>query len=451
MTRAAAAPTRQSNYYVYQGQCLPMETLTQTESWSPNAADNTPAGSQTLSIQRTKMGLVSARATVGGRPVVYTRLRATYMHELDSAVGFEHFNEPALMRNPADFMNAANNIQYTFNWFYTDDKHIAYFNSGANPVRAANTDPLFPVWSSHPWQGYNGDNNTFQQAPQSQHPQVTDQNYITSWNNKPAPGYANGDSGQEFSSIYRSDLLDNGINAFLGKGQKMTLPDLVNAMGTAATQDLRGVTVLPTVLAILGHPSDPQLASAVNVLSAWVASGSHRLDRTGGGHYDHAQAVQIMDAWWPLLVNADFGPIARTQPARPGRGRLPDQRPARARRQRTAPRLILRRGLLRRRAGGPARRARPARARGAQPRVLRPRAAGRLPHGAAGLAAPGARRDRAAGLPGRRRVSGRRPGVLGLDSLPPARRGHPAADPLAESTDVPAGDRDPGTRDALIT
>jgi hypothetical protein len=46
----------------------------------------------------------------------------------------------------------------------------------------------------------------------------------------------------------------------------------------------------------------------VNVLSAWVASGSHRVDRSGGGHYDHAQAVQIMDAWWPLLVNADFGP-----------------------------------------------------------------------------------------------------------------------------------------------
>jgi hypothetical protein len=285
-----------------------METLTQTESWSPNPADSTPAGSQTLSVQRTKMGLVSARATVGGRPVVYTRLRSTYMHELDSAVGFEHFNEPALMRNPADFMNAASNIQYTFNWFYIDDKHIAYFNSGANPVRAPNTDPLFPVWSSHPWQGYNGDNNTFQQTPQSQHPQVTDQNYLTSWNNKPAPGYANGDSGQEFSSIYRSNLLDNGINAFLGKGQKMTLPDLVNAMGTAATQDLRGVTVLPTALAVLGHPSDPQLAQAVNVLSAWVASGSHRLDRTGGGHYDHAQAVQIMDAWWPLLVNADFGP-----------------------------------------------------------------------------------------------------------------------------------------------
>ena len=36
-----------------------------------------------------------ARATIEGEPVVYTNLRSTYMHELDSALGFEQFNEPA--------------------------------------------------------------------------------------------------------------------------------------------------------------------------------------------------------------------------------------------------------------------------------------------------------------------------------------------------------------------
>ena len=53
-------------------------------------------------------------------------------------------------------MNAAYNIGYTFNWFYTDDKHIAYFNSGLNPVRAPHTDPLFPTWASYAWRGYHG-------------------------------------------------------------------------------------------------------------------------------------------------------------------------------------------------------------------------------------------------------------------------------------------------------
>ena len=90
----------------------------------------------TLQTKRTAFGIVLARATIGHKPVVYTNLRSTYMHELDSALGFEQFNEPALMRSPQDFMKAASNVQYTFNWFYTDDKHIAYFNSGLNPVRA---------------------------------------------------------------------------------------------------------------------------------------------------------------------------------------------------------------------------------------------------------------------------------------------------------------------------
>ena len=124
-----------------------METLTRQESWSPNLADSTPAGSVTLQTQRTAYGIVVARARIHGQPVVYTNLRSTYMHELDSAAGFEKFNEPALMRSPQDFFNAADKIGYTFNWFYTDNQHIAYFNSGLNPVRAANTDPLFPTWS----------------------------------------------------------------------------------------------------------------------------------------------------------------------------------------------------------------------------------------------------------------------------------------------------------------
>ncbi len=133
-----------------------METLTRQESWSPNLADSTPAGSITLQAQRTAFGIVMARATIHGRPVVYTNLRSTYMHELDSAAGFEDFNDPAAMRTPQAFFNAANKIGYTFNWFFTNNKHIAYFNSGQNPVRAPHTDPLFPTWSGYAWKGLPG-------------------------------------------------------------------------------------------------------------------------------------------------------------------------------------------------------------------------------------------------------------------------------------------------------
>src|ERR1700748_1482565 len=174
--------------------------------------------------------MVLAGAGLKGKPVVYTTLRSTYMHELDSAVGFERFNEPSEMRNPQDFMNAAYNIGYTFNWFYTDDQHIAYFNSGQNPVRAADTDPLFPTWAQDAWPGLHPAAQmtpaslTEEQTPQSAHPQTVDQPYIPSWNNKQAPGYNDTATAEEYSSVYRSQLLDENINTQLAQsGGKMTL------------------------------------------------------------------------------------------------------------------------------------------------------------------------------------------------------------------------------------
>jgi acyl-homoserine lactone acylase PvdQ len=307
-----------SDYYVLNGQCVQMQTLTRTESWQPNLGDSTPAGSVTFQTKRTAYGIVIARARIKGQPVVYTNLRSTYMHELDSALGFEMFNEPAIMRNPQDFMNAAYHVGYTFNWFYTDDKNIAYFNSGLNPVRAANTDPLFPSWATDAWKGFHPAAQmtpasvTEQQTPESAHPQAVNQPYLTSWNNKQAPGYNDAATGQEYASVYRSQLLDNNVNSQLAaSGHKMTLADLINAMATAGTQDLRGVEVLPYALGIIGHPSDPTLATAVNELQAWVASGAHRINREhpgASGDYDQTDAVRIMDAWWPLLVQAEFGP-----------------------------------------------------------------------------------------------------------------------------------------------
>ncbi|MGZ4267410.1 MAG: penicillin acylase family protein, partial [Solirubrobacteraceae bacterium] len=311
-----------SDFYLLNGHCVQMETLTRTESWQPNLADSTPAGSMTLQTKRTAYGIVLARATIGHKPVVYTNLRSTYMHELDSALGFEQFNEPAKMRNPQDFMRAASNIQYTFNWFYIDDKHIAYFNSGLNPVRAAGTDPLFPTWAKYPWRGYHAAaamtpaSLTEAQTPPKAHPQAIDQTFLTSWNNKQAPGYNDVATAQQYSSIYRSQLLDENISAQLAQsGGKMTLADLINAMGTAGTQDLRGVEVLPYALQIIGHPSDPALLSAMDELQTWVASGAHRINRAhpgGSGSYDQTDAIRIMDAWWPLLVKAEFGPTLGT-------------------------------------------------------------------------------------------------------------------------------------------
>jgi acyl-homoserine lactone acylase PvdQ len=313
-------PLLDSNHYLLHGRCVAMQTLTDQESWKPNLADPTPAGSVTFRTQRTAFGIVIARAKVRGRPVAYCNLRSTYMHELDSAIGFSAFNDPSEMATPHDFFKAAAKVGYTFNWFYANGSHIAYYNSGANPVRAPNTDPLFPAWSKYAWSGYKGQAQltpaglTERETPPDSHPHTIDQPFLTSWNNKQAPGYGDPATAQEFSSVYRSQLLDLGIEHYLRTGDhKLTLAQLIDAMGNAGTQDLRGVEVLPYALAVIGHPRGPStLAAALATLRTWVATGAHRINREhpgASGLYDQGAAVQLMDAWWPLLVKAEFGPV----------------------------------------------------------------------------------------------------------------------------------------------
>jgi len=304
-----SAATTSSSAYISNGQCTPMTTITRSESWAPNLADSTAAGSQTLVAQRTAFGIVNARATVRGQPVAFTLQRATFMHDVDSAIGFEQFNDPGAVHDVQSFQHAAYQIGYTFNWLYADDRDIGYFNSGSNPVRNPNTDGLLPAPSKYEWQGFNGSTNTASYTPFQQHPQVVNQDFITSWNNKQGRGYRAVDGF--YTPIYRSQLLDDRIRAGIAGGRKMTLAQLISAMEDAGTVDLRGDKVLPWILRVIARQplSDPRLAGAVGELTAWMNDGSHRRDLTNSGTYAHSDAIRIMDAWWPLLVKAEFEPV----------------------------------------------------------------------------------------------------------------------------------------------
>jgi acyl-homoserine lactone acylase PvdQ len=303
-----SAPSKHSSHYRFRGECLPMEELRRENCWQPNAADQTPAGCETLVARRTKLGLVTARATLDGVPVAYTKLRRTYFHEIDSALGFQAFNDPEQVRSVGDFQRAAHRILYTFNWFYADDRDIGYFNSGANPVRPPGVDGNMPTRGedSYLWQGFNPDLNTADITPFEEHPQAVNQAFLTSWNNKQARGYRAASFGG-YPSVHRVDPLDLRIRRGIEGAGTMSLVDLVNAMADAATVDLRGERVLPWLMRVVGD-GDPKTRGAIGKLRAWMEQGAHRRDRNRDGRYEHAGAIQIMDAWWPRLLRAQFTP-----------------------------------------------------------------------------------------------------------------------------------------------
>jgi acyl-homoserine lactone acylase PvdQ len=303
--------TVDSTGYMFGGTCREMEKLQRDNSWVPNAADQSPPGSETLVAYRTALGIVTARATIKGRPVAYTVLRSTYMHEVDSARGFSDFNNPDKMKSPAEFKRAAYKIGYTFNWLYVDDKHDAYFNSGANPVRPPKVDPNFPVRARPEflWRDFNAGAATARYTPAAQHAQVVDQDWITSWNNKQAPGTRAADGQWGFSSVYRAQPLSDRIRRGVKGKRKMSLVDLINAMEDAGTVDLRADKPMRLALKVIGSSpiSDPAVRAAVAKLRSWVRDGAHRRDLDNNGTYEHAEAIRILDAWWPLWIKAEFG------------------------------------------------------------------------------------------------------------------------------------------------
>ncbi|MEV6619755.1 penicillin acylase family protein [Amycolatopsis sp. NPDC051106] len=304
------APTKDSNYYTWQGQCIPMDTVEVKNAWKPTVADGTAAGSYTLRSYRTKYGPVQSRATVGGKPVAYAALRSSYFHEVDSLIGFQELNDPGFVKSAADFQKAAADINYTFNWFYADSKDIAYFNSGSNPARQSDVDPNMPVWGDqgHDWIGWNPAGNVATYTPASQHPQSINQDYYVSWNNAQANGYAA--AGADKSAVHRVDLLDSRVKQLISSGTKVTRVNLTQAMEDAALADLRAERVLPLLLQVLDKtPTTGAAADAEAKLKTWLSNGHLRKETSPGSKaYADADAIRIFDAWWPLLVQAEFKP-----------------------------------------------------------------------------------------------------------------------------------------------
>jgi acyl-homoserine lactone acylase PvdQ len=297
-------------HYRYRGKCLAMERLEKTESWTPNAIDSTPAGSQTLVAYRTVHGIVYARGRVNGKKVAFARQRSTYFHEADSVIGFAQLNEPGVVTGVKGFKQAVSNINFLFNWSYIDSEHIAYALSGAMPQRAKGTSPDFPVLGTgkYDWKGFKPATRVAAYLPFAKHPQAVDPPYLVSWNNKQAPQWAAADDKYGYGPLFRSQMISDKVKAATKGKRKMSIAQLIQAMEEPASQDLRGYRLLPTIFKALGRPKSAKLRRALTILRTWHQHGAHRRDLDRDGVYEENDAVVLMDAWWPKLLEAEFKP-----------------------------------------------------------------------------------------------------------------------------------------------
>ncbi|MBA2359996.1 MAG: penicillin acylase family protein [Actinobacteria bacterium] len=275
--------------YLYKENCRRVETF-----------DAGTLNGRPVTFPTTVHGPVIGYATVAGRRVAISSRRSSRGREILSSLAFQDLNRNRV-RSAKDFLRVMNQVEFAFNWFYADDRDIAFFSAGRLPIRAARSDPGLPTDGTGPgdWRGFA----TFAQHAQGINPRW---NYIAAWNNRPAPGYPASDDTWSWGQVQRVDLLLAGIAA----RRRHTLGTVVGAMNKAATQDLRIARVWSTIADVLRPGAAPSVRAQrmLELLDAWARNGGSRLDKDLDGKIDDPGAA-ILDAAWPRMADAVLRPV----------------------------------------------------------------------------------------------------------------------------------------------
>ena len=280
-------------HYVYQARCEPMRRFVAGTLKAQGQPD------QEVAYYETTHGPVVGYATVAGKRVAISVQRSTRGRELLSTRAFYDLNT-GRVTSAKDFLTTMNAVEFSFNWFYADERDIALFSSGRLPIRAPGTDSALPTVGTgeFDWRGF---------VPFAGHAQGINppSGAILNWNNRPAADVGAADSNFAYGSVHRVDLL----RAAVAGRKKHSLATLTGAMNKAATQDLRTVRVWPIVRAVLqtGPAPSARAETAASLLDSWRTSGSSRLDRELDGRIDDPGAA-VMDAAWPRIADAVLRP-----------------------------------------------------------------------------------------------------------------------------------------------
>lgn len=279
-----APPTRATQSYRFDGECVPMETF------DAGLLNGSP-----VTYPVTEHGPVVGTATVDGVPVALSRQRSTFGRDGLNLMALKNMTEGEA-ETPEDFFDIADQFEFTFNWAYASRTDTAYFSSGRMPVRAAGLDRRLPTLGTgeYEWEGF---------LERDEHPHSVSGpgGLLLNWNNQSAPGFLHGDSNG-YGSVHNVEL-------FSGLPEATELTDVVGTMNRAATEDVRA-PAWPVVSEVLagGDAPDELSAEVVDLLDAWVADDAPRLDADDDGDYD-SPGPAIIDALWEPLVRAAMAPV----------------------------------------------------------------------------------------------------------------------------------------------
>ncbi|MBJ7458179.1 MAG: penicillin acylase family protein [Thermoleophilaceae bacterium] len=266
----------------FNGRCVPMTR---------------PAGARSNTAWRSPHGPVLGYGKSEGRPVAVAQQRSGRYDSPTSAISFLRLSRD-IVRDADDFARELRHINLSLNMGYVNSREIAYAHTGWYPVRAQGVDPKRPSWGTGKWE-WRG------LLDWSEVPHVVNpaNNALTSWNNYPAPGWEP-ESPIGHGPVHRDDLLY--VPATQASG--VTAAGALKIAQTAATQDLRGVAIVPQLRELFATraPASDDARLGWSMLSSWEAAGSHRRDLNYDRFTDDP-AVTVMNEFYPRLVNELLG------------------------------------------------------------------------------------------------------------------------------------------------
>ena len=277
--------------YLFKGHCRSMGSVDA----------GTIQGTGRVRYRTTVHGPVTGYAKVGGKTVAISRQRASFGQDILWQLPFRDMTI-GKVKDTSSFFKAVGRSPFTFNIGYADDKHIATYSAGKLPIRDPRVDPRLPTKGTgqYEWRGF---------LAASKHPQQVDppSGLLVNWNNRPAPGFGAADDNWSYGSSQRVKMLLDG----LATRPQHDLASVTSAMNAAATQDIRSVVVTPLLQNVLksAPAPSPRAQRMLDLLVAWRANGSSRLDRDLDGFMDAGGAPAIWDDLYPRLYAAAMGGV----------------------------------------------------------------------------------------------------------------------------------------------
>ena len=307
-------PSLSSTHYLYRNRCVPFSSRTIVEQTPVSPTGPQAPETVTLHTLNSVHGPIGRFATVRGVPVALSAAADTEGHEAQSYVAFMRLAEN-VPTSPRSFIAAMQPYTGSENWFYVDDRNIAVYQSGWFPEHAAGSDPDLPIWGTGQWdwKGFDPSTDGYDRLSAAANPRSIDppQGYLVNWNNAIAHGWRVAAGDWENGPVVRATMLQDDLNSALSGGpvDLAKLTGMVTA--PSLTSDLRGMAVWPWLHDVLGSGgSSPQLRQLIALLDGWAAAGAQRRSTSADAVVDDSPAVLLMDTWWPLLVRAEFQPVA---------------------------------------------------------------------------------------------------------------------------------------------